>query len=314
MAIYEHIEEFFGKKVEEYNPSKAISEPENKAFRLSVDWDDFDSDGEKAFEKLFTKFSKDTSMPMIEALIIGDWGGAGQGDTSASVVQLLVNAQKKIKNLRALFIGEMSMEESEISWIEQCDLSPLWQAFPKLEHFQVRGGNNLSLGKISLPYLKSLIVETGGLEKRVIDEICKGRLPNLTQLELWLGTEEYGGDTSCNDLKPLLKGNLFPELDKLGLCNCEYVDEIAEKLKTAPVVKKLKQLNLSLGNLSDKGGDALLSNPEILKLEHLNLHFHYLSDAMMKKLSALSIDIDLSEQQEADEYNGEIERYIAHAE
>ncbi len=314
MAIYENIEKFFGKKVEEYNPSQGIAEPGNKAFRLSVDWEAFDDDGSEAFEKLFSKFIEEPSVSDVEALIIGDWGGTGQGETSAAVVKSLADAQNKLGNLKALFIGEMTMEESEISWIVQSDLSSLYQAFPKLEHLRIRGSDDLSLGNITLPNLKSLIIESGGLPKTVIQEICKSELPDLSLLELWLGTDQYGGDTTCDDLEPILNGNLFPSLKCLGLCNSEYADEIAKKLQTASVLNRIERLNLSLGNLSDKGGEALLNNPEILKLKHLDLHFHYFSDEMMAKLSVLAIDIDLSDQEEADEYDGEIDRYIAHAE
>ncbi len=110
MAIYENIEKFFGKKAEEYNPSEEIADPGDKAFRLSVDWDAFDDDGAEAFEKLFSKFIEDPSVSEAEALIIGDWGGAAQGETSAVVVKSLADAHNKLGNLKALFIGEMQPE------------------------------------------------------------------------------------------------------------------------------------------------------------------------------------------------------------
>ncbi|MFN8512832.1 MAG: hypothetical protein U0841_09645 [Chloroflexia bacterium] len=65
--------------------------------------------------------------------------------------------------LTALFFGDIIVEESEISWIEQTDVSPLLAAFPQLEIFGVRGGNGLSFGQLRHDVLQTLIVETGGL-------------------------------------------------------------------------------------------------------------------------------------------------------
>jgi hypothetical protein len=74
-----------------------------------------------------------------QELIIGAW------DFESSInpdgfVQTLVELKDTFKNLKALFIGDITAEEQEISWIQQSDLSPLFAAFPNLEFFQARGG------------------------------------------------------------------------------------------------------------------------------------------------------------------------------
>jgi hypothetical protein len=53
-----------------------------------------------------------------------------------------------LTNLRAIFLGDITYEENEISWIEQSDVSPLLRAYPALEVSRVRGGNSLEFSKI----------------------------------------------------------------------------------------------------------------------------------------------------------------------
>ena len=72
-------------------------------------------------------------------------------------------------------------------------MSPLLQAFPKLELFRVAGGDNLKFTTIKHDSLRELIVEDdGGLHRSVIREICRCEFPNLEHLELWLGSGGYG--------------------------------------------------------------------------------------------------------------------------
>ncbi|GLY24951.1 hypothetical protein [Micromonospora sp. NBRC 101691] len=55
-------------------------------------------------------------------------------------------------------------------------------------------------------------------------------LPALTDLELWIGTPDYGGDTEVADLAPLLAGERFPALRRLGLRNAEIADALVTAL------------------------------------------------------------------------------------
>jgi hypothetical protein len=124
-----------------------------------------------------------------------------------------------------------------------------------------------------------------------------------------LGTTGYGGDVSMADLRPLLSGKLFPALKHLGLRDSEIVDQIAAGLTSAPILTRLDSLDLSLGTLSDEGGQALLENPVLKQLKRLDLHRHYLSKDMMAKLKSAfpSVNIDGPEGSDTDED----ERYVA---
>jgi Leucine Rich repeat len=193
----------------------------------------------------------------------------------------------------------------------QSDVSPLLTAYPQLEYLQVRGNQGLSLGALQHDRLKSLVVETGGLSVNVVREVCNAQLPELEHLELWLGIEDYGGDTTVDDLQPILSGQLFPKLRYLGLRDSEIADEIAIALASAPVLEQIQVLDLSLGVLRDVGAEALIDNAAIAQLEKLDIHHHYVSEELVARLEELGIELDASDRQEEDEYDGESYFYVA---
>src|SRR5262249_278787 len=119
----------------------------------------FESDDK--WTRKFAAFLDDSSSSRVFGIVIG------QNDNSALVVKALVAARDRLPNLRAIFLGDIVSEECEISWIEQSDVSPLFAAYPQLEHFCVRGADGLSLGALKHDRLKSLIVQSGGLGANV---------------------------------------------------------------------------------------------------------------------------------------------------
>lgn len=281
--ISEHATEWLGFPVKLYDAKtseKPVSDYAHTIYRLSLDWD-----AKVDFSTLFSRFMSQTASANTPAIIIGQFHGDDPGVGSEDVVTSLVSAARNLPNLRGIFIGDMLSEENEISWINQTDVSPLLVAYPNLEHLRIRGSGGLSLGEhMSHANLKSLTIETGGLPTSVLGEVLVANLPALELLELWLGTESYGGDVAIDDLEPLLSGRLFPALKHLGLRDSEIVDQIAKKLHAAPILSRLRSLDLSLGTLSDDGGQALLTNPQLQSLKKLDLHYHYLSEGMMASL------------------------------
>ena len=311
MAIYEHITEFAGKPVVDWEPGEPLDEPADVAYRISVSWDE--SEAGRRWTDKFAGFLDDPASGRVTALIVGPWAAVGVGDESTAerIVEALASARDRLPALTALFVGEIISEESEISWIEQTDVSPLFNAYPRLEHFAVRGGNNLRLGAPRHDNLRALVVEAGGLPRQVVHDVVAAQLPELRHHELWLGTDEYGGDTTLDDLAPILAGDLFPKLEYLGLRDSEIADEIAIAIVSAPILERIKVLDLSLGTLTDAGAAALLASPAVAKLQKLDIHHHYCSPEMVEKLEALPIEVDAGEPQEADEWDGELHRYVA---
>jgi hypothetical protein len=304
MGIHGHTEIFQGKPVINYDKNIGIADPINTVYRL---W--FDYEAEENTLTLLEHFLADPNAIQVTSLIIGVWNY--ECESNQPLVELLTSSSHKLPNLSALFLGDIIEEESQISWIVQSNLSAMLQAYPQLEYLQVKGNDGLSFGEMKLNCLKTLIIETGGLSITVAQEVFQAQLPALEHLELWLGTPDYGGDITPEDLAPLLDGSIFPQLNYLGLRDSEIADQIAISVANAPIVQRLKTLDLSLGNMGDIGATALLDSALIKRLEKLDLNHHYISEELTKKLTELSIIVDVSDRQQADVYDGEEHRYIA---
>ena len=309
MSIYEHCETFAGRPVVEYqSDDKAppeVDDPSTVAFRINGE---YETDADE-FRELLDILLDSAGAGRVQALIIGEWGEAFE---RSAPVDLLVEYADRLVNLRALFVGEMTGEQCEISWIKQTDVTPLLSAYPRLETLRVRGADGLEFRPGSYGALKELAFESGGLPAAVVRAVGECDLPALEHLELWLGVNEYGGDATVDDLAAILGGTRLPRLRHLGLRDAEIADQVAAAGAAAPVVARLAELDLSMGILSDVGAEALLAGQPLTHLRRLNLAHHYLSPAMAERLVAElpGVDVDVSDEQEDDDG----ERYVAVAE
>jgi hypothetical protein len=298
MPIYEKPDYYAGKPVAVFELEDTDFDVEAHTPKFSLNYPQ--SQSGMTIPQLLADYVKLPQAIKTQALLVGNWGFGGPD--SGPVVEALVAYRDRLPELRSLFIGDISYEENEISWINQSDLSAVWPSYPKLEQIGVRGGNGLTLGRICSTALKSLTIEAGGLPSRVIRDALAAESPNLEHLEIWTGARRYGADSSPADFAALFAGGLFPKLKTLALRDCEYADDLAKAIAEAPILGRIETLDLSLGNLSDKGGEALLASKLITGLKRLDLHHHYFSAAMMERLKALPMEIDLSKPRKADGY------------
>lgn len=304
--ISEHATEWLGYPVELYDPNeRKTPDFRHKIYRIASAYDG------PALTEVFTRFLAYPESRETPAIIFGMFGGDDMETTCAPLVEKLVSVRGRLPNLRGIFIGDILSEECEISWINQSDVSPLFRAYPKLEHFRIRGTNGLTLGEIHHARLKSLVIESGGLDVDVLRDAVSEDLPALEHLEIWLGSENYGGNVSLEDLEPVLSGRKFPRLKYLGLRDSELQDEIAAAVAASPILARLETLDLSLGTLTDEGASVLLTSEAFHGLKKIDLHHHFLSDGMMARLKESRLNIDLSDQNQADEDGDEMHRYIA---
>ncbi len=151
MTINETTEIFAGLPVAEYSTDDGINDPDNMAYRVSVDYDDAE-DGVTA-PGLLKKFLKDPNAGKIKALIIGSWEEAFD-ESCEKILEVLVDQSEVLGSLKALFVGDMTYEECEISWIAQGDYKGVINAFPELEELRVRGSEGLRLGGLNHKKLK----------------------------------------------------------------------------------------------------------------------------------------------------------------
>jgi hypothetical protein len=287
---------FAGYPVVDWNPEdNTIEDWAGTAVAIRTDWDD-DQKG-KGWMGKFNALLKHPEVGKIPALVVGMWH---YEDTILTIVDALVDNKKVFASLKAIFLGDITSEENEISWIKQDDVSSLWGAYPNLEYLTIRGGDGLKLGEIKLPKLKSLRIESGGLNAEVVRAVGEAKLPELESLVLWLGTSGYGATSTIADLKGFYDCAGFPKLKYLGLCDSEMANAVAEFMATAPALERLDVLDLSLGVLNDEGALALLTSPNIHNLKKLDIHHHFCSRAMVDKLEAMqkdSLEVDASDRQ-----------------
>ncbi|MCK6549372.1 STM4015 family protein [Myxococcota bacterium] len=306
VSNYEHPDKIVHRRITNFDPETGLKDAaRGVAYRIHVDYDDADGFAEK-----WAAMMEDERFGKLQAIVIGSWDSEmGSGTDSAEVMTALVAAKDVLPELRLLFLGDVVQEECEMSWIEQADFAPVVNVYPKLEHLRVRGPR--VMGVLKAPALRSLALETGGLDRGVVQSLVASELPELEYLELWLGTDDYGANVTVEDLAPLFSGSLFPKLRYLGIRDAELADDVAKALASAPIVERIEILDLSLGCLGDDGALALAASPAVKKLRRLDVHHHYMTDAGVAALKGLGIELDVSDKKTPDDWGDELHRYVA---
>ncbi|MGV9380997.1 STM4015 family protein [Nonomuraea sp. NPDC003707] len=263
------------------------------AWRLSAHT--YDDDLPDHVAECFDWFFEHVDTSQVTAVVIGGWEEPYDTDSS-EVVSRLADEAGRLPELRSLFLGAISPEDCEISWITQSDITPLLEAYPKLERLEVRGGTGLRFSPVRHESLKVLRFETGGLLGEAVRGVGACDLPALEHLDMWFGVDEYGGDATVGDVAGILGGERLPRLRHLGLQNSQIQDELAAAVASAPIVAGLETLSLAMGGLTDAGAEALLSGQPLTHLRRLDLSHHDIGLEMRARLTAAlpGVDVDLS--------------------
>ncbi len=301
MTIWESTETFFGKRIQDYQGGDVASSP-GIVHRLSLDYDDARSMGE-LLEEYLSKIDPST----LQALIFGAWSEP-YADGPGEAFEVLIKHASRLTDLKALFVGDMTSEECEISWIIQGNYQSLLQAFPQIEVLRIRGASSLQLPAFSHPRLRELTIECGGLPREIGEGLAQSTLPSLEYLELWLGTDEYGFSGDIDLFKRVMQQLYTSKLRHVGLRDAQIADEVAKWLAAEAWIADLETLDLSLGTLGDDGAKALLASPYLAKLKRLNLSYHYISAALQAQLRAAIPGVVLDDPQEPEDDD---HRYVA---
>lgn len=272
---------------------------------------DFDQyeDENKGPDTMIEDILADPELPQLTELIIGSWG-ASYEDSCQPIIDGIIEHADRFSHIEKLFIGDMGIEYCEVSWIIQGNYEKLWAAMPQLKELTIQGSTDLELGEICHDNLETLTIICGGLPTRVIKAIEKARLPRLKKLLLYIGSDAYGFDGDADTIRSLLENADFPQLEYLGIIDSEIQDEVTEAVLQSKFMNQITTLDLSCGTLTDKGGELLLSTlPDFPNIKVLDLHYHFLSDKMVSRLRRLSLKlslkVNLSEQNEPEEYEGD---------
>ena len=294
MTVSHHAETFFGQRVVDFAYGDELKKSA-AVYRLGQDYD-----AKESQVALLDDFLAKTTTATLEALILGAWSNAAEDDPQA-FLDRLVERQPELTELKALFIGDMSSEDCEISWIKQGDYGKLLKTFHGLETLRIRGTDGLVLPAFEHHSLRELALETGGLPTKIVRNIQNSTMPALRHLELWLGDDGYGFDGKLADYAELLRHIRPDRLKYLGLRNSQIADELAEHIAQQPWLGSLHTLDLSMGTIGDKGAAALIASPYLAGLKVLDLNHHYISKPLITSLRALPLQLRIDEAQEEDD-------------
>ncbi|MFI8619292.1 STM4015 family protein [Acidovorax sp. NPDC077693] len=301
MTISERTEVFFGKTVQDYQGGDPVG-GSGVVHRLTLDYDD-----SRSLLELLQEYLSKVDLGQLEALVIGAWGEPHDNSPNEALDRLIELAPQ-LPNFKALFVGDMTYEECEISWIIQgTGYNHLLQAFPLLEALRIRGSTSLELSPVSHTGLRELVIESGGLPQEIAQALAQSELPALEKLELWLGDDNYGFEGDVALYRQVLQKLRTPALRVLGLRDSQIADELAIWLASEAWVASLDTLDLSLGTLGDKGAQALLASPHTAALKKLDLSHHYISESLQGKLRAAIPGVVLDDAQGA----ADNDRYVA---
>src|SRR5262245_30795874 len=106
--IYEHITNFAGKPVKDWEAQSGIHDPEGACYALRLSYEEAE-EGRRWTDK-FAAFLDDPSSNQVSGIVIGDWGllSSAMDETSAPVVEALVAARDRSLKPRAILFGDIS--------------------------------------------------------------------------------------------------------------------------------------------------------------------------------------------------------------
>ena len=255
-----------------------------------------DADGEDSLTEVLELLLAHPSGRFLNELVIGLDGDAGDNSLQGAID---VIANSMVPSVRKLHLGDFEYpDECEMSWFHVGNLAELWRAVPRLTHLIVQGGGDLAFGAIEHDHLQHFEVRSGGLPAALARAITAAKLPAIRHLEIWYGSEAYGGDASFLDVAPLLARHDLPALRHLGLRNCEFADEICDGIASSRLLRQLEVLDLSMGTLSDVGVEAILQHADAFRhLETLDVSQSWISSAALARLRTLGPTIVDHDQQ-----------------
>jgi uncharacterized protein (TIGR02996 family) len=210
--------------------------------------------------------------------------------------------------LRELFLGDTS--DWDIS--STSTRMPTSASIPQMRKLRLHAGQHTLDEQIDLPNLVDFTIESGGLDDASVRAIATARWPNLQRLEIWFGDPNYGASGGIADIAEILAGTGLAKLRHLALRNCPFADELAAALATAPIIRQLQSLDLSMGNLSDRGVAAMLAAKSVFAhLETLDLDDNALTNAHWPAARELAKAVTFGNEQTPDRAvpRGESNRY-----
>ena len=206
--------------------------------------------------------------------------------------------------LEELGIGDYTTDECELNWTQISASASLWAALPNLRSLWLRAGT-LELEPIDLPKLEELEIITGGLSADALGIIASAAWPRLGKLSLQVGLKSQGATRNLDLLTPILDAHAVPKLEHLGILNCEFTDELCERLPRSRILPQLRSLDLSMGTMGEAGVEHLVAEAAKFRhLEFIDVDDNFLPDTARARLASLGPEIRFGDQRDEAEEGG----------
>ncbi len=230
-------------------------------------------------------------------------------------VDTLVNAKDLLINLRVLLIGDSSATwnvKYKYSRINVCNIYPILKAYPNLEILHIRGKminedvlvsdnkilairniKDKSLVKpkaIKHESLRTLIIDADGITDKNLASLCNLNLPSLEYLEIWVSRNKLK-EVNIDSLAPILSGKYCENLAYLAIRKSSNTSQLAKAIVNSPIMKNLKVIELTDGNMGSGGAMAILGNSAINNLHTFDVSGNRLQTKMIQKLSELDCQV-----------------------
>lgn len=286
-----HATTFANRKVIEFDPKIGIHDTVDIAYALRVSSGTYTENLEK-----LQIFLQNSLINQVEALVFGTWY-----TNFLDIVDLLLDAQDKLTNLKALFIGDVNRSKLYLAPVFYNNISYILLAYPQLKILKFRCNNcycyykdllSITFSPIKHENLKVVIIESNTIGNDLLYDFCQLELPALEYLELWLGNNRYSQYDDIVHLNELIItfSKRFPKLKYLGLHNHQNSKGLAFAIANSPIVENLVELDLSVGDINDYGVEALFNCPAIRQLDTLDISYNYINDKMIEKMNKLDIN------------------------
>jgi uncharacterized protein (TIGR02996 family) len=186
-------------------------------------------------------------------------------------------------------------------------LDELWAALPRLARLSV-AGHPFQLGTIDAPALVRAHLVTFAMSDQNARSIANARWPELERLDVRYGSVEVRVTAILDALRRLLERTDMPKLAHLGITGADFADELCDMLATMPVVRQLRELDLSRGQLTDMGAARLAAHPDAFShLDVLDVSANQLTTAGIEAVRGLAKTVVTRDQ--LNPYDGDDDLY-----
>ncbi|MEU2075401.1 hypothetical protein [Streptomyces sp. NPDC013489] len=125
MTVGHYLEEFHGLPVFPFQDTASDTRgdlPDAAAVAWRLSSPTYCEDDDEQWGAQFERFLKTVDVGRVRALVVGGWDEAYE-NSSADIVTALIAANDRLTSLEAVFLGDMTGEDCEISWISQRQFS-----------------------------------------------------------------------------------------------------------------------------------------------------------------------------------------------